>query len=84
MVCPFHYIIDCAKCFKNDFSTPSTGTSRTRTFVFDLMYFFGYSQREVLSAKVHNHLTYNVQGMLDYDLTIHYHWNDCKPDRYGA
>lgn len=61
----------------------SPGTSRTRTFVFDLMYFFGYSQTEILSVKVHNHLTYNVEDKLGYDLTIHYHWNDCKPDRQG-
>jgi hypothetical protein len=34
----------------------------------------------VLSGKVHNHMTHDVEDILNYELTVHYHWNACEPD----
>lgn len=59
----------------------TSGSSRTRTLVYDLLLFFGYTLEEVKPDKVHYHLTYHVKDKLGYDLTLHLHWLDNRRDR---
>ena len=49
--------------------------------LFDLLLFFGYTLDDVNPNKAHHHLTYNVREKLNYDLTLHLHWLDNRPDR---
>jgi hypothetical protein len=48
--------------------------------LYDILLFIGYTLEEVQPAKPHHHLTYHVLDKLGYDLTLHLHWLDNRPD----
>lgn len=57
-----------------------TGTSRMRTFYYDLLSYFGFSSDEIDAYKAHHHMSHNILAHAKVNITLHYHWNDCESD----
>lgn len=51
-----------------------------RTFYYDLLSYFGFSNDEIAANKAHHHMSHNIAEHAGANITLHYHWNDCEND----